>query len=131
MTQYEGVDSKFRLVILAARRAKQLIAGARKRVDIKAENPMTVALEEFRQGKVNAKTMMEDQQQIETFLTQAPEPADSGTSALEALAAERLAAIGTEPLEVEATEEAEECEDVVADKEAADDNVDDNPEEIG
>lgn len=123
MTQLVGVDSKFRLVILAARRAKQLIAGARKRVDIKAENPLTVAMEEFRQGKINADTMMEDQQQIETFLSQAPEPAVSATSALEAMAAERLAAIGTVPLEPDVTEETEECEEDETDKKAADDNA--------
>lgn len=52
--------SKFRLAILAARRAKQLINGARKRVDMKAENPLTIALEEIRQGKIDLNNFNED-----------------------------------------------------------------------
>jgi DNA-directed RNA polymerase subunit omega len=52
--------SKFRLAILAARRAKQLINGARKRVDMKAENPLTIALEEIRQGKIDLLNFNED-----------------------------------------------------------------------
>ena len=53
MHQLNGIDSKFRLVLLAAKRAKQLIRGSRKKVDIKAENPLTIALEELHQGKIN------------------------------------------------------------------------------
>jgi DNA-directed RNA polymerase omega subunit len=48
-----GIDSKFRLSILVARRAKQLIGGAKKKVDIKAENVLTIAMEEFKQGKID------------------------------------------------------------------------------
>jgi DNA-directed RNA polymerase subunit omega len=48
-----GIDSKFRLAILVARRAKQLIGGAKKKVDIKAENVLTIAMEEFKQGKID------------------------------------------------------------------------------
>lgn len=51
--EYEGIDSKFRLVIFAARRAKQLINGDRKKIDIKAENPLTVAIEELRQNTID------------------------------------------------------------------------------
>ncbi len=57
--QYKGIDSKFRVVILAARRAKQLIGGGRKKLDIKAENPLTIALEEIRQGKIDFDTLNE------------------------------------------------------------------------
>ena len=51
--EYKGIDSKFRLVVFAARRAKQLINGDRKKIDIKAENPLTVALEELRQNTID------------------------------------------------------------------------------
>ena len=51
--EYKGIDSKFRLVIFAARRAKQLINGDRKKIDIKAENPLTVAMEELRQNTID------------------------------------------------------------------------------
>ena len=53
MYNLNGIDSKFRLAILVARRAKQLIGGAKKKVDIKAENVLTIALEEFKQGKID------------------------------------------------------------------------------
>jgi DNA-directed RNA polymerase omega subunit len=48
-----GIDSKFRLAILVARRAKQLIGGAKKKIDFKAENVLTIAMEEFKQGKID------------------------------------------------------------------------------
>ena len=53
MYNLNGIDSKFRLAILVARRAKQLIGGAKKKVDIKAENVLTIAMEEFKQGKID------------------------------------------------------------------------------
>jgi len=49
----EFIDSKFRLVILAAKRARQLLRGGRKKVDMVAENPLTIALEEIRRGLIN------------------------------------------------------------------------------
>lgn len=47
------IDSKFRMVILAAKRAKQLLRGARKRIAMDAENPLTIALEEINQGLID------------------------------------------------------------------------------
>jgi DNA-directed RNA polymerase omega subunit len=55
-----GIDSKFRLAILVARRAKQLIGGAKRKVDIKAENVLTIAMEEFRQGKIDFDVLNQD-----------------------------------------------------------------------
>lgn len=55
-----GIDSKFRLAILVARRAKQLIGGAKKKVDIKAENVLTIAMEEFKQGKIDFDILNQD-----------------------------------------------------------------------
>ncbi len=54
------IDSKFRLAILAAKRGKQLVAGAKKRVDTHAENPLTIAIEEIYQGKVKFKILEEN-----------------------------------------------------------------------
>ncbi|MCP4214275.1 MAG: DNA-directed RNA polymerase subunit omega [bacterium] len=48
----EYVDCKFRLAILAAKRAKQLVTGAKKRIDMKAENPLTIAIQEISDGKI-------------------------------------------------------------------------------
>jgi DNA-directed RNA polymerase subunit omega len=56
------IDSKFRLAILAAKRGKQLVAGAKKRVDTQAENPLTIAIEEIYQGKVKFKLLEENEQ---------------------------------------------------------------------
>jgi DNA-directed RNA polymerase subunit K/omega len=55
-----GIDSKFRLAILVARRAKQLIGGAHRKVDIKSDNTLTVAMEEFRQGKIDFDVLNEE-----------------------------------------------------------------------
>jgi DNA-directed RNA polymerase omega subunit len=55
-----GIDSKFRLAILVARRAKQLIGGAQKKVDIKAENVLSIAMEEFKQGKIDFDILNQD-----------------------------------------------------------------------
>lgn len=49
------IDSKYRLILLAAQRAKQLQRGADPRVDLDARKikPTTIALEEFDDKKVN------------------------------------------------------------------------------
>ena len=60
MYNLNGIDSKFRLAILVARRAKQLIGGAKRKVDIKAENVLTIALEEFKQGKIDFDMLNQD-----------------------------------------------------------------------
>lgn len=48
------MDSKYRLIIVAAKRSKQLQRGARPRIDIDAlkHKPTRIALEEVQQGKV-------------------------------------------------------------------------------
>ena len=49
-----SIDSKYRLIIVAAQRSKQLQRGARPRVDMDTQRhkPTRVALEEVQQGKV-------------------------------------------------------------------------------
>ena len=53
MEKLDFIDSKFRLSILAAKRAKQLVGGSKKKIDSDAENPLTIALEEIYDGKIN------------------------------------------------------------------------------
>jgi len=50
----QEIDSKYRLIILAAKRSKQLQRGARPRIDIDAakHKPTRIALEEVIRGKV-------------------------------------------------------------------------------
>ncbi len=60
MYNLNGIDSKFRLAILVARRAKQLIGGGKRKIEIKTDNPLTVAMEEFRQGKIDFNVLNEE-----------------------------------------------------------------------
>jgi DNA-directed RNA polymerase omega subunit len=62
-TPVPEIDSKYRLIILAAKRSKQLQRGARPRIDIDAvkHKNTRIALEEVMQGRVNfSKTTDED-----------------------------------------------------------------------
>ena len=49
------LDSKYRLILVAAQRSKQLQRGARPRVEMDAQRhkPTRIALEEVQRGKVN------------------------------------------------------------------------------
>lgn len=49
------VESKYALVILAAKRAKQLKEGSRPRLATDSTNPLTIALEEIADGKVQCR----------------------------------------------------------------------------
>jgi DNA-directed RNA polymerase subunit omega len=46
------VDSKYTLVVLAAKRAREIMNGDAALVDSKSNKPVTMALEEVAQGKV-------------------------------------------------------------------------------
>lgn len=57
-----AIDSKYRMILLAAQRSKQLQRGANPRVaaDVKKTKPTRVALEEIKQNKVNFTILEED-----------------------------------------------------------------------
>ena len=63
------IDSKFRVAIIVARRAKQLINGAKPLVEIEAQNPLTIAIEEVNRGLVT----MELLDNVNIFLSEATE----------------------------------------------------------
>jgi DNA-directed RNA polymerase subunit omega len=48
----DALESKYALVIVAAKRAKQIKDGARRLTDSKSANPLTVALEEIAAGQI-------------------------------------------------------------------------------
>lgn len=48
----DGIDSTFRFILLAAKRAEQLVGGARPRVDMRFTKPTLTALEEVVAGLV-------------------------------------------------------------------------------
>jgi DNA-directed RNA polymerase subunit omega len=56
------IDSKYRLIILAAKRSKQLQRGARPRIEIDQtkHKPTRIALEEVIQGKIQFHTRIEE-----------------------------------------------------------------------
>ena len=52
MNRYGNIDSKFRFVILASKRAKQLLKGAKPKIKIKSKNPIRLAQAEVRAGVI-------------------------------------------------------------------------------
>ena len=59
------VDSKYRLIILAAKRSKQLQRGARPRIDIDAlkHKNTRIALEEVMRGRINFTLTNKDEEE--------------------------------------------------------------------
>ncbi len=57
----EQVESRYTLVVLAAKRAKQLREGAPKLIETTSTNPLTIALEEIAAGKVTADVPSHDE----------------------------------------------------------------------
>jgi len=57
--QQPSIDSKYRMIIVAAQRSKQLQRGARPRVEMdpNRHKPTRVALEEVKDGKVDFKIL--------------------------------------------------------------------------
>jgi DNA-directed RNA polymerase subunit omega len=53
-TLLERVPGKYQLVMLAARRARELRSGQLPLTDVDSQNPVTIALEEIAAGRVKA-----------------------------------------------------------------------------
>jgi DNA-directed RNA polymerase subunit omega len=51
-TLVDKVDSKYTLVVLAAKRAREIMNGEESLVDSRSNKPVTVALEEVAQGRI-------------------------------------------------------------------------------
>ena len=63
--EWPGIDSKFRLIIVAALRSKQLLSGSLPRIeaDPRRHKPTSLALEEVKRGLVPFTTDSEDQRE--------------------------------------------------------------------
>jgi DNA-directed RNA polymerase subunit omega len=48
----DKVDNRYALVVVAAKRARQLIAGEKKLTNVESNKPVTVAINEINEGKV-------------------------------------------------------------------------------
>ncbi|HHV60011.1 MAG TPA: DNA-directed RNA polymerase subunit omega [Clostridiaceae bacterium] len=46
------VDTRYTLVVATAKRARQLVDGAQRLVEVNSESPVTVAIEEIKKGKI-------------------------------------------------------------------------------
>ena len=105
MEDHNGIDSKFRLVILVAKRAKQILKGSKKKVDVTAENPLTIAIQEMKEGKIDYEMLMNEEEMV----AQAAEELLGGEAELteEAL----VAALSSEDTDEEAVVEAKADED--------------------
>ncbi len=60
------IDSKFRFVIVAAKRAKQLIRGSKPRIKSKSKNPIRIAQLEVTKGLVNYDIIEPKKEQVRT-----------------------------------------------------------------
>lgn len=58
------IDSKFRFVIVAAKRAKQLMRGSKPRIKCKSKNPIRIAQIEVAKGLVNYDIIEPKKEQI-------------------------------------------------------------------
>lgn len=65
LKNYGGIDSKFRYIILAAMRAKQLLGGAKPRIKSKSRNLIRVAQEEVKKGLVDYEIVKTPKEEIE------------------------------------------------------------------
>lgn len=65
MKEFGEIDSKFRYVILASKRAKQLLKGAKPKIKSKSKNLIRVAQQEVKQGMVEFEII---QNQVEEFI---------------------------------------------------------------
>ncbi len=71
MKTYGETDSKFRFVILASKRAKQLLQGAKPRIKSKSKNPIRIAQKEVRDGIIAYELIEIKKEEIQ-------EPAEEG-----------------------------------------------------
>ena len=67
LKNYGDIDSKFRYVILAAMRAKQLLSGAKPRVKSKSKNLIRIAQEEVKKGLVDYEIVKTSKEEIGEF----------------------------------------------------------------
>jgi DNA-directed RNA polymerase subunit K/omega len=65
LKEFGEIDSKFRYVILASKRAKQLLKGAKPKIKSKSKNLIRVAQQEVKQGMVEFEII---QNQVEEFI---------------------------------------------------------------
>ncbi len=128
MEAYGNIDSKYRFIILAAKRAKQLLKGAKPKIQGKSKNPIRVAQAEVRNGLIEYEIiptrMDEIPEREERVFVGGGIPDEVGDS--ESLTG---AALADEDLAAEPGEETEEEEAGEEDLEEEDDPAKDDKED--
>ncbi len=89
MREYKNTESKFRFVSLAAKRAKQLLKGAKPKIKTGSKNLIRIAQEEIHRGLIdyrvlNTEREMEEQKASEAVLEEAEAPVTEENRAEEA-----------------------------------------------
>jgi len=110
LNSYGNIDSKFRFVILASKRAKQLLKGAKAKIKTKSKNPIRLAQAEVRSGVIEYEilpTQKEEYQEQEDRVFVGESPHDEGTEAEEVITGKADLA-GDERSDVDVDEEVEE-----------------------
>ena len=102
LKDYSDIDSKFRYVILASKRAKQLLKGAKPKIKSKSKNLIRVAQQEVKAGLV----------EFEIIQNQTEEFSDSGDDMFIGEEIQAVSAIPEEEFDVENPEEAVETVEV-------------------
>ena len=123
-----NIESKYELVILAAKRCRQIREGSRARVETDSENPLTLALEEIAAGVIKGR---EDKSSLAGQEAEADRQAVVGARELDvevdeflpdAELARAAAALGAD-MEAMLVESEEELDDVESEEEEDDEPV--------
>jgi DNA-directed RNA polymerase omega subunit len=114
---YGKVDSKFRFVILASKRAKQILKGSKAKIRTKSKNPIRIA-------QIEVKTGLVDFEILKPLHVELPEVEEQVLSVDAGIAEEPEDAAGDAAGDEEAGEETE-SEDVVGN--GYDDELPDEP----
>ena len=58
-------DSKFRFILVASERAKQIQNGARPKIDVKTEKPAHISIQEVEEGLISYEILEEEEEEEE------------------------------------------------------------------
>lgn len=64
MTNLDQIDSKYRFVIIASKRAKELLKGAKARIKSRAKNPVRIAQQEVELGLVDFEILKSKEESV-------------------------------------------------------------------
>jgi DNA-directed RNA polymerase subunit K/omega len=64
LKNFGNVDSKYRFVIIASKRAKELLKGAKARIKSRSKNPIRIAQSEVRMGLVDFEILKSKKEEI-------------------------------------------------------------------